>query len=76
MNFDDWKTEAPEDYEWRMGRRQRAVDEPSAPTSGFCACGTETTRSVSQRHGYRWVCAPCGEAELRSIYDRASRKVS
>jgi hypothetical protein len=75
MNFDDWKTEAPEDYDWRMGRRSRPVDE-WVQTTGFCTCGVETTRSVSQKSGYRWICAKCGEAELRAIYDRASRKVS
>ncbi len=76
MNYDDWKTEAPEDYEERMGRRQRGSYEPVGAESGFCHCGAITERAVSTRQGHRWVCKPCGEAELKAIYDRASRKVS
>lgn len=77
MNYDDWKTEAPEDYEWRIWQTQRRNEyEPVGAESGFCECGVTTERAVSTRSGHRWQCKPCAEAEIRSIYDRASRKVA
>lgn len=74
MNYDDWKTEAPEDYEERMGVRRHG-DGPEFQISGLCACGIETNRALSDRNGYRWQCPKCAEIYVRSIYDRASRKV-
>ncbi len=74
-NYDDWRTETDRDYEHRMHVHDRGPRFTS-PTTGFCTCGVETTRCVSQKSGYRWVCAKCGEAELRSIYERAARKIN
>lgn len=49
---------------------------PSVPPHGDCvACGEDTTRAVSTRDGHRWECKPCAEIALRSLYDRASRKL-
>lgn len=75
MQYDDWKTEAPEDYEERMGVHRRGHYEPAGAESGFCVCGATTERRVSQRGGFVWQCKPCAEQHLRAIYDRASRKV-
>lgn len=72
--YDDWKQEAPEDRDYRM----HVHDRGPAPESygGVCQCGMDTTRAVSQRHGFIWQCKRCGELAIRSIYDRASRKVA
>lgn len=72
-HYDTWKGESDRDFEDRM----HVHDRGPAPDSygGVCACGTETTRAVSTRDGHRWECARCSEVALRSIYDRASRKV-
>lgn len=73
MGYDLWKQETDRDYE----DRHHVHDRGPAPESygGVCACGGETERSVSQRHGFIWQCKSCAEQALRAIYDRASRKV-
>lgn len=73
-NYDDWRTETDLDYADRM----HVHDRGPAPESygGVCQCGTDTTRAVSQRHGFIWQCHKCAELAIRSIYDRASRKVA
>lgn len=73
MQYDDWRQETDRDFE----DRHHVHDRGPAPESygGVCACGTETTRAVSQRHGFIFQCKACAEQALRSIYDRASRKV-
>jgi hypothetical protein len=74
MSYDDWRQETDRDYEDRMHVHDRGTPF-TYPPSGVCACGVETTRAVSQKGGHRWECKDCAEANLRAIYDRASRKV-
>ncbi len=71
--YDDWRTETDRDFEDRHHVHDRGPALESY--GGVCACGTETTRSVSQRRGFIWQCARCAEANLRAIYERATRKV-
>lgn len=74
-SYDDWKTEAPEDYEDRNHVHDRGP-QITYPSEGSCLCGTVTTRAVSERGGYRWECKPCSVRAFDALFTRGVRQAS